>query len=144
MEALSALAGYAYEHPADPFPEFEEGGALFDAKGLAHPLLAESRAVRNDVRLGGELRLIVVSGSNMSGKSTFLRAIGMNAVLAFMGAPVRSAKLRLSLLAIGAAARVQDAVVDCRSHFCAEMDRLRSMIEAADHGPCCSWRTRLW
>lgn len=71
----------------------------------------------------------------MSGKGTFLRAIGTNAVLAHMGAPVRCAKMRLSSLAIGAAIRRQDSVVDGRSHFLTEMQRLRRMIEAADHGP---------
>jgi len=144
LEALISISTYSYEHPHDPFPELAENGPVFEAEGLGHPLLEESTCVRNDPQLGETVRFLIVSGSNMSGKSTFLRAIGMNAVLAFMGAPVRSAKLRLSLLAIGAAARVQDSVVDGRSHFWAEMDRLRSMIEAADHGPCCSWRTRLW
>ena len=70
-----------------------------------------------------------------SGKSTFLRAIGANAVLAYMGAPVRCAKLRLSSLTIGAAIRMQDSVVDGRSHFLAEMQRLRRMIEAAGEAP---------
>ena len=135
LEALISISTYSYEHPHDPFPELAENGPVFEAEGLGHPLLEESTCVRNDLQLGETVRFLIVSGSNMSGKSTFLRAIGMNAVLAFMGAPVRSAKLRLSLLAIGAAARVQDSVVDGRSHFLAEMDRLRSMIEAADHGP---------
>ena len=135
FEALLSLSTYAYEHPADPFPELLEGSAAFEAEGLGHPLLEESTCVRNDVQLGGPTQFLIVSGSNMSGKSTFLRAIGMNAVLAFMGAPVRSVKLRLSLLAIGAAIRLQDSVVDGRSHFLAEMQRLRRMIETADQGP---------
>lgn len=135
FEALISLSTYSYEHPTDPFPELTEGVAVFEAEGLGHPLLEESTCVRNDVQLGEATQFLIVSGSNMSGKSTFLRAIGMNAVLAFMGAPVRSAKLRLSALAIGAAIGVQDSVVDGRSHFLSEMQRLRRMIEAAGHGP---------
>lgn len=135
FEALISLSTYSYEHPTDPFPELTEGAAAFEAEGLGHPLLEESTCVRNDVELGGPTQFLIVSGSNMSGKSTFLRAIGMNAVLAYMGAPVRSAKLRLSPLAIGAAIRLQDSVVDGRSHFLAEMQRLRRMIETAGHGP---------
>ncbi|HYM12108.1 MAG TPA: hypothetical protein VEU62_15340 [Bryobacterales bacterium] len=129
MEALSALAGYAYEHPADPFPELAEGGALFDAKGLAHPLLAQSRAVRNDVAIGGELRLIVVSGSNMSGKSTLLRAIGVNTVLAQCGAPVRATRLRLSPLATGASIRILDSLHDGSSRFYTEIKRLKQIVD---------------
>lgn len=135
FEALISLSTYTYEHPTDPFPELAEETAMFEAEGMGHPLLEESACVRNDVQLGESKQFLIVSGSNMSGKSTFLRAIGMNAVLAFMGAPVRSARLRLSPLAIGAAIRLQDSVVDGRSHFLAEMQRLRRMIEAADHGP---------
>lgn len=135
FEALLSVATYAYEHPGDPFPELVEEGPLFEAQGLGHPLLAESVCVRNDVQLNSAVRFLIVSGSNMSGKSTFLRAIGLNAVLAFLGAPVCSANLRLSPVSIGAAIRVQDSVVDGRSHFLAEMYRLRRMIEAADHGP---------
>jgi len=135
FEALISLSTYYYEHPADIFPELVEEGPAIEAEGLGHPLLDESTCVRNDIQLGGNVRFLVVSGSNMSGKSTFLRAIGANAVLAYMGAPVRCAKMRISSLAIGAAIRIQDSVVDGRSHFLAEMQRLRRMIETADHGP---------
>jgi hypothetical protein len=91
MEAVTALAGYTYEHPADVFPEFTQDGVLFQAEGFAHPLLPESQAVRNDLNMGSELRLMVISGPNMAGKSTFIRSVGINAVLAQCGAPVRSA-----------------------------------------------------
>jgi len=129
LEALSALAGYAYEHPADPFPEFIEEAAYFDARGLAHPLLPEDRAVRNDVQIGGELRLIVVSGSNMSGKSTLLRAVGVNAVLAQCGAPVRAAHLRMSPLAVGASIQIVDSLQDGRSRFYTEITRLKQIVD---------------
>ncbi len=138
MEALCALAAYAWEHPADPFPEFESGAdcvdACFDGQELAHPLLAESRAVRNSVKLGGELRVLIVSGSNMSGKSTLLRTIGTNVVLAQAGAPVRARRLRLSPLALGASIRVMDSLQGGTSRFYAEIKRLHQIMELATGG----------
>ena len=134
MEALCALAGYAWEHPADPFPEFEQGAACFDGEELAHPLLEESRAVRNSVRLGGELRAMIVSGSNMSGKSTLLRTVGSNVVLAQAGAPVRARRLRLSPLALGASIRVSDSLQGGTSRFYAEITRLHQIMELAAGG----------
>jgi DNA mismatch repair ATPase MutS len=128
-EALSSLAGYAFEHPADPFPELHEGGPCFDAQQLGHPLIPESRAVRNDVAIGGDLRVIVVSGSNMSGKSTLLRTVGINAVLAQMGAPVRARGLKLSPLAVGASIRLNDSLREGVSRFYAEILRLRQILD---------------
>jgi hypothetical protein len=93
FEAINSLADYAYENPADPFPELLPDGPLFDAEALGHPLLPAGRCVPNDVRLDRDLALLVVSGSNMSGKSTLLRAVGVNAVLAQAGAPVRARRL---------------------------------------------------
>jgi MutS domain V len=135
FEALLSLGAYACEHPRDVFPEITEGGPSFEAEGLGHPLLDESICVPNDVHLGDGARFLIVSGSNMSGKSTFLRAIGMNAVLAWMGAPVRCARLRLSKLEIAASIGVQDSLTDGRSHFLAEMQRVRRMIDRASEGP---------
>jgi hypothetical protein len=135
VEALISLSTYSYEHPGDTFPRLVEKGPVFEAEGLGHPLLEENSCVRNDIQLSDAVRFLIVSGSNMSGKSTFLRAIGLNVSLALMGAPVRCAGLRLSPLAIGAAIRIQDSVVDGRSHFLAEMQRLRRMIELANQKP---------
>jgi hypothetical protein len=134
LDALISLSTYSYEHPADPFPEIVKSGPLFDAEGLGHPVLEEDVCVRNDLRLDDKVRFLIVSGSNMSGKSTFLRAVGTNIVLALMGAPVRCAKLKLSPVKLGAAIRIQDSLVDGRSHFMAEMQRLRRMIESAGDG----------
>ncbi|MGB6876761.1 MAG: hypothetical protein WBD87_12105 [Candidatus Acidiferrales bacterium] len=135
FEALLSLAAYAFEHPGDIFPDILDHGPVFEAEHLGHPLLDESACIRNDVRLANDVRFLIVSGSNMSGKSTFLRAVGSNAVLAWMGAPVRCAKLRISKLQIAAAIRVQDSITDGRSHFLAEMQRLRRMIDLAGEGP---------
>jgi hypothetical protein len=129
MEALSSIAGYAFEHPADPFPEFAESGQSFEAEGVAHPLIPEGRAVRNDVAIGGELRIVVVSGSNMSGKSTLLRTVGVNTVLAQMGAPVRARRMRLSPLAVGASIRLNDSLREGVSRFYAEILRLRQILD---------------
>jgi MutS domain V len=129
IEALSDLAGYAYEHPQDVFPEFTDEAPLFDAEGLAHPLIPESRAIRNDVILGNKLGLIIISGPNMAGKSTFIRSVGINAVLAQCGAPVRAHKLRLSRLAVGASVCVLDSLQGGISRFYAEITRLKVIAD---------------
>jgi len=134
VEALCALAAFAYEHPEHPFPEIAEGGALFESEGLGHPLLPAERCVRNDLRLGGELRVLVVSGSNMSGKSTLLRSVGTNALLALAGAPVCAHRLRLSPLTLGASIRIQDSLETGSSRFYAEITRIRRLVERASEG----------
>ena len=104
MEALLSLAAYSYEHPADPFPEFveaESGIGFLEGEELGHPLIAAEKCVRNSVRLDAKTRVLLVSGSNMSGKSTFLRVTGINTVLAMAGAPIRGKQLRLTPLRIG-------------------------------------------
>jgi len=128
IEAISSLANYAWEHPGDPFPEFAEG-ALFEGEAMGHPLLPEDRCVRNSVRLEEPLRLLVVSGSNMSGKSTLLRTIGVNAVLALAGGPVRAQRLRISHLALGASIRTTDSLEEGHSRFMAEILRLKQVLE---------------
>jgi len=134
LEALGSLAGYAYEHPADPVPEIVEEGPWFEGEGLGHPLIPDVRCVRNDVLLGGPVRVLIVSGSNMSGKSTLLRTVGINAVLAMAGAPVRARRLRISPLALGATVRIQDSLQAGSSHFYAEITRLRVLLDLA-HRP---------
>jgi DNA mismatch repair ATPase MutS len=134
LEALAALATYAYEHPSDPFPTLVDE-PLFDATALRHPLLSDASSVQNDVRIGGSgPRVVIVSGSNMSGKSTLLRAIGVNVVLAQAGAPVRAVSLRMSPLSIGATLRIEDSLQAGRSRFYAEILRIRDIVELA-RGP---------
>ena len=140
MEALCSLASHAFEHPEDPFPEFSEEGAVLEAEGIGHPLIEESRVVRNNVRIGGLApagpRVLVVSGSNMSGKSTLLRTLGVNVVLAQAGAPVRARRLRISPLAVGASIRLTDSLQTGVSRFYAEILRLRQILDAtARPGP---------
>jgi DNA mismatch repair ATPase MutS len=135
IEALCALASFAYEHPDDPFPEIVEGETLFEGEGLGHPLLPESRCVRNDLRLGRHPQALVMSGSNMSGKSTMLRTVGCNAILALAGAPVRARRLRLSPLRIAASIRIVDSLREGQSHFMAEITRLRQVVEISRGTP---------
>jgi DNA mismatch repair ATPase MutS len=136
LEAFSSLSAYRFEHPEDPFPEIVDLPAsgrigVFDGHGLGHPLLAASRAVRNDVACDAPTQLLVISGSNMSGKSTLLRTVGINAVLALAGAPVRAQSLRLAPLVIGATLRIQDSLQEGRSRFYAEITRIREISDVA-------------
>ena len=137
FEALSSLSAFKFEHPNDPFPVIvtgEPGTVLFDGVNLGHPLIPAARCVRNDVRLDADHRLLVVSGSNMSGKSTMLRTVGINAVLAQAGATVRADSLRLSPLQLGATLRIQDSLQEGRSRFYAEITRVRALADLAN-GP---------
>ena len=157
VEAFAALATYAYERPDDPFPELVDPagestssdlserskagesrgatGPIFEAEELGHPLIPPASAVRNDVRLGGEgARVVILSGSNMSGKSTFLRTVGVNVVLALAGAPVDARRLRLSPLVLGATIRVEDSLQAGHSRFYSEILRIRAIVETA-RGP---------
>jgi hypothetical protein len=135
IEALLAMAAYSYEHPADPFPEFPLSGTCFEAEGIGHPLLPSAVCVRNDVRLCQEVRGLLVSGSNMSGKSTLLRAVGINAVLAMAGAPVRAGRLQLTPLRVGASIRINDSLQEGSSRFYAEITRLRRLFDLAGGDP---------
>jgi len=134
LEALQSLARHAFEHPEDAVPILEEGAPRLDAVRLGHPLLPREEVVRNDVRLGDDLRLLVVSGSNMSGKSTLLRAVGSNVVLALAGGVVRAGSLRLTPLAVAASIRAEDSLLAGSSRFRAELDRMRVVL-ALTRGP---------
>jgi DNA mismatch repair ATPase MutS len=153
MEALLSLAAYSYEHPADRFPEFVDSAAAgnsaasFEGEELGHPLIAADKCVRNSVRiggdtvgaemlggetLGGETRVLLVSGSNMSGKSTLMRTVGVNTVLAMCGAPVRARSLRLTPLRIGASLLVNDSLQSGQSRFYAEIEKLSRICRLAE------------
>jgi len=132
LEALISLGTYAYEHPKDVFPEIAEAksiGTRFEGEGLGHPLISEAQCVRNSVRLNGATRVLLVSGSNMSGKSTLLRTVGINAVLAMAGAPVRAASLRMTPLAIGTRIRSADSLQEGRSNFYTEILHIKRVFE---------------
>jgi MutS domain V len=135
IEALICFAAYCHEHPDDPFPDFVQGSACFEATSVGHPLIPTATCIRNDVTLSDGRHVFLVSGSNMSGKSTLLRSVGINAVLAMAGAPVRAQRLRMSPLHVGASIRVNDSLRDGSSRFYAEITRLRKLVELADRNP---------
>jgi DNA mismatch repair ATPase MutS len=135
VEALLSFSGYSYEHPADPFPEFVEGSPCFIAEQLGHPLIPAAKCVRNDISVCGETRVLLLSGSNMSGKSTLLRAVGINTLLAMAGAPVRARRLQLTSLQIGASILINDSLQEGSSRFYAEITRLRHICDLAEKNP---------
>jgi hypothetical protein len=131
FEALSSLASLAFERPQWVFPILSEDSEKprFEAQALQHPLMPPARCVPNDLRLDGDVRLLIVSGSNMSGKSTLLRSVGLNTVLAWAGAPVAAEQLHISPLRLGASIRVVDSLQDNRSRFFAEITRIRQIAD---------------
>ncbi|MBA3916176.1 MAG: mismatch repair protein [Acidobacteriales bacterium] len=129
IEALNAFAAYAYEHPADVFPQFIESATCLNAEAFAHPLIPASRAVTNSLKLDSNLQLVVISGPNMAGKSTFIRSVGVNVVLAQAGAPVRARSMVLSPLTVAASICVLDSLQGGLSRFYAEILRLKLIDE---------------
>ncbi len=133
LEALMALCAFAFGRPDAPWPELVEGPACLHGEAITHPLLPTAACVANDVALGEPVRALVVSGSNMAGKSTYLRTLGINVVLAQAGAPVCATRLRLSPLAIGASIRVEDSLRGGASRFSAELARLQQIVALLEH-----------
>ena len=131
MDALCALAGPAHDEPGWSFPELTDGDRL-EAEALAHPLLGPEERVANDVTVGPPGTFLMVTGSNMSGKSTLLRAIGVNAVLAEAGGPVCAGSLRLPPLELRTSMRVEDSLERGVSLFMAELQRLKQVVDAAE------------
>ena len=128
IEALLSLSSFAFEHPTFAMPDVTDGDALFDGDAVGHPLIPDDRRVANDVCIGGDLRLLIVSGSNMSGKSTLLRAIGVNTILALAGAPVCAARLRVTPMSVGASISLNDSLSEGASRFYAEILRIRDIL----------------
>ena len=134
-DALSALAGLAHAHPDWAFPEIADGqpdgSPRLEATGLGHPLLAPEIAIRNDVSLGPPGSLLLVTGSNMSGKSTLLRAIGANVILAGAGGPVCAEVMALPVADLRTSMRIRDSLEEGISYFMAELKRLKAVCDAA-------------
>ena len=142
FEALNALATYAFEHAEDAWPELLPltHPATFEARALGHPMLPAG--VRNDIHLGlakheqqTTNNFLLISGSNMAGKSTLMRSIGVAAVLAYAGAPVRATSLRLTPLAVGASIALVDSLAEGKSKFLAEVERLAAIVRLSDRAP---------
>jgi DNA mismatch repair ATPase MutS len=130
IEALCSLATFAFEHPDYAWPELEAATEppRLCATALGHPLLPAATRVSNDLALDQTHRLLVVTGSNMSGKSTLLRTVGVNVVLAQAGGPVCATALRLTPLAVGASMRAEDSLEQGVSRFFAEIKRLHDIL----------------
>ncbi len=135
LEALSSLASLSFEHPSFTFPEVVAEGPLFDGHALGHPLIPGERRVTNDLRLDATLRLLVVSGSNMSGKSTMMRSVGIAAVLGLAGGPVCARSLRIAPMAVAASIRINDSLQENASRFYAEILRIRQVLDLSRRGP---------
>ena len=133
FEALLCLARYSFENPAHAFPDITpDGPVFFRAESLGHPLLAATKCIPCDVSLNcRDSPIMILSGSNMSGKSTLLRSTGVNAVLAMAGAPVRASRMEMSGLRIACSIAVHDSLLDGKSRFLAEVERLKEILALA-------------
>jgi hypothetical protein len=134
LEALSSLANFAALNPEATFPTIHEADTkpVFKAEELGHPLIPDAVKVRNDFTLDHSGKLILITGSNMAGKSSFLRTVGINAVLAFAGGVVDAPMLELRLCRVFSSMRVTDSVNDGISYFYAEVRRLRALLSALE------------
>lgn len=130
LEALSSLAGLAHDEPGFCFPEVSDGPAVFRADGLGHPLIARAQRVANDVSLPEPGTALLVTGSNMSGKSTLLRAMGLAAVMALAGGPVCARALVTARFRVGTSIRISDSLAKGVSHFYAELEKLKAVVDA--------------
>ncbi|XZE20504.1 MutS-related protein [Pirellulaceae bacterium SH449] len=137
MEALVSAATLADEYDQWTFPKMESRGALLAVHQVAHPLLKDTQRVPNDLQITDDKRLLLVTGSNMAGKSTLLRSIGVNSVLARLGAPVCAGNWRSESFEIATSIRVHDSLQDGVSFFMAELKRLRAVVDQAqrESGP---------
>ena len=133
IEAMNSFATLHYNHPSWAFPELTDATEL-QAIGLGHPLLPTEGRITNDLTMPTAGHLKLLTGSNMAGKSTFLRTVGINIVLACVGAPVCAERLRLPLLQVRTSMRTQDALHESTSSFFAELKRLKTIIDAVEAG----------
>ena len=132
LEALAALAGLAFDHPDWVFPAVDsDPAAALEAENLAHPLLADDVMVGNDVTVGPPGSFLLVTGSNMSGKSTLIRALGINIVLARAGGPVCASRFSMPPLRLATSILVEDSLQDGLSFFMAELLRIKAIVDAA-------------
>ncbi len=131
FEALCSLAAWQFENPDTVAPAWSEAPGTLHGVGLRHPLIDREKAVVNDARLDATHRMLLVSGSNMSGKSTFLRTVGLHTLLAHAGARVPAESLTLAPLRLGASIRTVDSLQEGASRFYAELQRLKTIVDLA-------------
>lgn len=131
LEALASFAALSHERPDYSFPEIFDGEPTFEAEGLSHPLIRRDHVVANDLTLGGPGAVLLLSGSNMSGKSTLLRSVGLAVVMAEAGGPVPAARLKVSRMRLATSVRIVDSLAHGTSHFYAELARLKYIVDEA-------------
>ncbi|HAE84027.1 MAG TPA: hypothetical protein DCK85_11610 [Ktedonobacter sp.] len=137
LEALNSLAAFSYLNPEYVLPEVceeQDNSCLFHARDLGHPLIVDEKKVVNDFAMNALGQVIIVTGSNMSGKSTFLRTLGINLCLAYAGGPVNASSLQASLFKIFTCIKVSDSVTDGYSYFYAEVKRLKALLDELKRG----------
>lgn len=133
IEAMNSLAGNAFAYPEHTVPQVTwQKDVYIEATQMGHPLIPRKKRVSNDFSMNGLGHTILVTGSNMSGKSTFLRTIGLNLVLAQMGAVVSAARFACAPVRVFSSMRTQDSLEESTSSFYAELKRLRQLLELAD------------
>jgi hypothetical protein len=128
LEALNSLAGFHYAHPEYPFPRIADTPYHFEARSLGHPLIPAAKRIANDFTLDGQGAIALVTGSNMAGKTTFLRTVGVNTVLALAGAPVCAARMEVSTVQMYTSMRTQDELAESTSSFMAELKRINGLV----------------
>ncbi|BDD12777.1 DNA mismatch repair protein (plasmid) [Fulvitalea axinellae] len=134
IEALASISGFSAANPAYRFPKVTDERYAFEAESLGHPLIPSDRRVTNDFGLSGDGSVCLVTGSNMSGKSTFLRTVGVNAVLALGGAPVCADSMRISVMQVYTGMRTSDSLEENVSSFYAELRRIRGLLDRLGEG----------
>lgn len=133
FEALVSLSSLAINYPTWCFPDIiDQNNFTLKAKNLAHPLINEAKRVSNDFATGQARQISIITGSNMAGKSTFLRTIGINTVLALSGAPVCASEMQVSVMTILSYMRIKDSLNESTSTFKAEIDRLQMLLKAVE------------
>lgn len=134
LDLLCSLGNFAYNNPDFTFPEMSKDRLSIQAIGMAHPLIKSSKRIPNDFEIGNPNHTAIITGANMAGKSTFLRTLGINVVLAHLGAPVCATYFKCSLLQLISSMRISDSLKDDVSYFYAELQRLKSIKENAAKG----------
>lgn len=134
LDALCSLGTFAYNHPQYTYPELTEKPFCFLATQMGHPLMPASQCVKNDATIPSRPFFLIITGANMAGKSTYLRTIGVNYLLACIGAPVCSEKLKLHPNQLITSLRTSDSLSDNESYFFAELKRLKRIIDLLNQG----------
>lgn len=134
IDALCSLGGFAFNHPSYPYPELADTYFCMEGRGLGHPLIHRDRCVRNDLHIARPPHFVVITGANMAGKSTYLRTVGVNFLLACMGLPVCAEQLTMSPAPLFTSLRTADSLVAGESYFFAELKRLKQIIDRLQAG----------